>query len=201
VTLHNSLRKKQGCFQHHVLISQESVVKILGQDTNPIYTMAITLPRPDGSEWILNVSPLPLGFHCRLMSRGMTTPVPPKKVTRDSQGRPIKDRSGLAVLMQDDHDPIYVAELARYQQMLAALMVYEGLKHDSTITFDAQPPESGSWELFAEELCAEFESAGWSLGDVTRVCEEICRVSNLLDDHLQDAEQNFSSPARDAATL
>lgn len=175
-------------------------MKILGQETLSTYTMAMTLPRPDGRELILKVSPLPLGFHCRLFSRGITAPVPPKKVARDSQGRPIKDRSGLAVLMQDDHASEYLAESARYQQRLAALMVYEGLRHDSTISFEASPPESGDWNQFAEDLCEEFESANWSLGDVTRVCEEICRISNLLDDHLQETEQGFSSPAR-AATV
>jgi len=173
-------------------------MKIQGQTPAATYTKTIALPRPDGSEWILSITPLPLGFHRRLHERGIVSPAPPRRVARDSNGQPLKDRSGLAVMMQDDHDAGYQAEVVRHQQELAALMVFEGLRHDPGIEFETQPPSEGTWQPFAAALCDEFEAAGWSLGDLTIVCEEICRLSNLLDDHLQEAEQVFSSPAPDA---
>lgn len=173
-------------------------MKFHGQSPTATYTKTIALSRPDGSEWILNIAPLALGFHRRLHERGIVPPAPPRRVARDSNGQPLKDRSGLAVMMQDDHDAGYQAGVVRHQQELAALMVYEGLQHDPEIEFESRPPPDGSWQPFAAALCEEFEAAGWSLGDLTIVCEEICRLSNLLDEHLGRAEQVFSSPAPDA---
>lgn len=176
-------------------------MKIHGQTSAPTYTKSIVLPRPDGSEWILKIAPLPLGFHRRLQERGIVAPSPPQRVARDSNGQPLKDRSGLAVMMQDDRDAGYLSELTRHQQELAALMVFEGLRHDSEIEFETPRPVDDNWNSFATALCEEFEAGGWSLGDLTIVCEEICRLSNLLDDHLREAEQVFSSAAPDAKTV
>ncbi|MBD3673484.1 MAG: hypothetical protein HUJ26_08150 [Planctomycetaceae bacterium] len=170
-------------------------MKILGQETTSDFTVTRSFLRPDGSEMTLKLAPLPLRFQSRLYQREIVAPVPPQRVARDSKGRPVKDREGLAVLIKDEHDGEYLAAMADYQQQLAVLMVYEGLRHDADVSFESQPPENGSWKSFAEELCREFEAAGWSLGDLTRVCEEICRLSNLLDDHLRESEQVFSSPA------
>lgn len=174
---------------------RENRVKILGQEPQSDFTVTRSFPRPDGSQLTLKLAPLPLGFQSRLLARGITAPTPPQRVARDSNGRPVKDREGLAVLVKDEHDAQYLAAMTDYQQQLAVLMVYEGVRHDADVSFESQPPDNENWKSFAEELCREFEAAGWSLGDLTKVCEEICRVSNLLDDHLREAEQVFSSAA------
>jgi hypothetical protein len=119
-------------------------MKLQGQTPAATYTKTIALRRPDGSEWSLTIAPLPLGFHRRLHERGIVPPAPPRRVARDSNGQPLKDRSGLAVMMQDENAPGYLAELTRYQQELAALMVCEGLRHDPEIEFESQPPVEGT---------------------------------------------------------
>lgn len=170
-------------------------VKINGSVPDRQYVRAFALARPDGGEWVLKLSPLPLGFQRRLGERGIVSPAVPSRVARDSRGGLLKDRDGNAVTIADPHDAAYLRERERYQQHLAALTIWEALRNDADVAFDAQPPESGPWTEFAEQLCSELEEAGWSLGDVSVVCEEVFRLSNLLDEHLREAEQTFSSPA------
>ncbi|HUG18388.1 MAG TPA: hypothetical protein VMM56_05385 [Planctomycetaceae bacterium] len=170
-------------------------MKIQGVTLGNEYARPFALPRPDGSEWRLRLAPLPLGFHRRLSERGIVSPAPPSQAARDSRGQLLKDAQGMAVLMFNPHEPGYLAQRERHQQHLAVLTIYEALRHDPDVEFSATPPAEGSWGEFAEQLCRELEEAGWTLGDVGVVCDEIFRLSNLLDGDLQRAEQGFSSSA------
>jgi len=148
---------------------------------------------------MLTLRPLSLGFHRRLRERGIVSPMPPTRVARDSGGKPLRDSQGLAVLVADESDADYREQRERYHQRIAVLMVAEALQADPTIQFDTSPPESDNdWPGYADELYHEFEQAGFSAGDLIYLCEEVCRLSNLLDDHLRDSHQNFS-PSRSAA--
>lgn len=170
-------------------------MKIQGVTLGNEYARPFALPRPDGSEWTLRLSPLPLGFHRRLSERGIVSPAPPSQAARDSRGQLLKDERGMAVLMSNPHEPAYLALREQHQQQLAVLTIYESLRNDPDVEFSATPPADGSWKEFAESLCRELEEAGWTLGDVGTVCDEIFRLSNLLDGDLQRAERGFSSPA------
>ena len=143
-------------------------MRIRGEQPLAATTHPFSISRPDGSEWVVQLSALPLGFQRRLRERGIAAPIPPSRVARDSAGQVMKDRQGRAVLISDQHDADYLLEKERYQQRLAATMVWEALLRDPDIEFDACPPREGNWSPFADELCNELEAAGWSLGDVSR---------------------------------
>lgn len=165
-----------------------------GQPMRERFTRTIELPRPDGSALALTLRPLPLGYHARLRERGISPPVPPTRVARDSQGRPIRDERTMAVLVADEHDPAHLAAVATYHQRVAVLVTAEALGADPRIEFEAPTPAGDhGWAEFADALYSEFADAGFSDGDLVRLCGEVCRMSNLLDDHLREAGRNFSS--------
>jgi hypothetical protein len=173
-------------------------MKLRGEQLRPATTQVVKLPRPDGTEWCFTVQPLPLGFHRRLRDRGLNPPAAPTRVVRDSSGRPIRDDTGAVVTSTDAADPQFLCELETYHQRVAVLAVAEALRADAAVTFETAAPAANApaldWLRYADALHAELESAGFAAGDLILLCNHICRLSNLLSDHLQQGRANFSSP-------
>lgn len=170
-------------------------MKINGQPQSEKYLTPVALPRPDGSHLPLTLKPLPLGFHRQLKSRGLVPPKPPTRVARESDGRAVRDPQGLAVLVRDEHDVQYLAELELYHQRVAILVAAESLSGDRNVELESEPPNrSADWTGYADTLHREFEQAGWSDGDLIWLCDQVCRLSNLVDEHLKETHGNFSQP-------
>jgi len=171
-------------------------MKFAGQPLQNSYVSSFTLPRSNGEPLTLQLQPLSLGFHSRLRSRGILPPVPPLKVARDSHGKPLRDGQGMAITQTDSHNSDYLMELENYHQRVAVLTVVESLQVDPNITFDAVPPGDDShghaWKNYADAIFHELEQAGLTAGDLVLLCREICRLSNLLDQHLSTAQASFS---------
>ncbi|RLS52611.1 MAG: hypothetical protein DWH91_16310 [Planctomycetota bacterium] len=141
------------------------------------------------------MQPLSLGFHRRLRGRGVVPPEPPRKVARDSAGKPLRDPSGLAILTADDRHPDYLNLLDVYHQRVAVLAIVESLKSDPQVTFTTQPPSTSdpeAWCRYADALFEEMETAGMTAGDLAILSQWTCRLSHLLDSDLQGATRNFS---------
>ena len=175
-------------------------MKINGRSQSESFVRQIALPRPDGSRLVLRVKPLPLGFHRRLRSSGIAPPAPPTRVARGSDGRPLRDAQGLAVLVPDEHDSEHLADVELYHQRVAVLVASEALSADTNVEFEsAVPANGGDWPRYADSLHREFAQAGWSDGDLVWLCDQVCRLSNLVDEHLEESRQNFSRrPSRGA---
>ncbi len=172
-------------------------MRIDGQPLGTSFCKRFMLRRPDGGQLALTLSPLPLGFHERLRDHGIQPPTPPFRLARDADGRPIKDRDGLVVRYLDEHDADYLRQRERYHRRVAVLAVAEALKADPHVHFDNTPSDEVSdWSPVADALWKEFEQAGFTAGDLALLCEEVCRLSNLLSDHVRESQANFSSPQR-----
>jgi len=173
-------------------------MKFHGQSLqNPSFTL-FQLPRGHHDPLVLCLRPLPLGFHQRLKLRGIQLPVPPLKIARDSAGRPLRDGQGQAITLLDQRDADYLAALDRYYRCVAVLSVVESLQGESQIHFETCRPDStaeSDWMQYADLIFQELEDAGFTAGDLILLCREICRLSNLIDDHLLQARQNFSPAA------
>lgn len=161
----------------------------------PPATRVIQLPRSSGEPISLTMQPLSLGFHRRLRGRGVVPPEPPRKVARDSAGKPLRDPSGLAILTSDDRHPDYLNHLDLYHQRVAVLAIVESLMSDPQVTFTSQRPSTSdpeAWCRYADALFEEMETAGMTAGDLAILSQWTCRLSHLLDSDLQGATQNFS---------
>lgn len=161
------------------------------------HTTTVVLQRPNGETLSLKLRPLPLGFHRRLRERGLNSPAPPTRVGRDAQGRPLRDQHGLAISISDPHNPEYVCQLEQYHQRVAVLSIAEALSADPDLQLETPIPattaSSADWTAYADAVAAELESAGFTAGDLIRICDAICRLSNLIDDHIVGETANFSS--------
>ncbi len=174
---------------------------IPGLDSN--FCRVIQLSRPAGDPVALTMQPLSLGFHRRLRSRGIVPPQAPRKVARDSSGKPLRDESGLAVMTIDVNDADYLNELDLYHQRVAVLAIVESLQADPNIQFTVSPPVTSdtlAWTRYADALFDEMEAAGLTAGDLAQLSNWTCRLSNLIESDLQKATANFSSAAPAAPT-
>jgi len=156
----------------------------------------IQLPRPSGEPLTLTLQPLSLGFHRRLRSRGILPPQAPRKIARDSAGKPLRDELGLAVMTSDDRHADYLNELDLYHQRVAVLAIVESLRADPHVTFNTSPPTSSdtiAWTQYADAIFDEMEEAGLTAGDLAHLSNWTCRLSNLIEGDLQRATANFSS--------
>ena len=152
------------------------------------------LRRADGSFLALTLRPLALGFHRRLRERGIVPPEPPSRIARDSAGRPLKDDRGHPLVTSDDRDPDYRAGIELYHQRVAVLAAVESLAAEAKLEFETRFPVGNvGWSSFADAIYDEFVSAGWSDGDLIRLCEEIGRLSHLFDRHLGEVRETFSN--------
>lgn len=180
-------------------------MKLIGQEIETAYTRPFILRRANGNNLTFQLSPLPLSFQSSLRKRGIVPPPPPIKVTRDSTGKPIRDVNGQAITHLDQNDPEYLNNVELYHQRVAVLAVYESLRDDTSIKFETSPPPAQGWgenrySVFADAIFDEFESSGFTSGDLIAFCNEICKLSNLLDDHLRESQQNFSLLAQQNST-
>lgn len=172
-----------------------------GRPLEADYAASFTLPRRSGEGLVMRLKPLPLGFQRKLRQRGLSQPLPPVRVARDPSGRPLRDGQGQVVSVPDAADARYQEELERYHQRVAALSFHQSVAEDASLCFETLPPagDAADWGAFADRLLDEMEQAGFTAGDLTLICREICRISNLLDEHLTTAQANFSlSPASDS---
>ncbi|MEW4490982.1 hypothetical protein AB1L42_23075 [Thalassoglobus sp. JC818] len=140
------------------------------------------------------MKPLPLGFQKQLRQRSIFPPVPPSRILRDSSGKPLRDQSGQALTQSDTSDPKFIELSELYHQRVAVLAIIESLKDDPNIEFEAKLSEESpeGWAPFADAVFDEFESAGLTTGDLVAICDEVCRISNLLNQDLMREQANFS---------
>ncbi len=169
-------------------------MKLNGQRLSQEYTHIFPLPRANGSSITFRLSPLPLGFHQRLRQQGITPPTPPTRIARDSSGKPLRDHNGTAIFVAEAQHPDYLNETELYHQRVAVLSIVEALRSDPDIEFETTLPKTSNHTLYADSIFSELESSGLSAGDLILLCREICRISNLLDQHLTQTQANFSTP-------
>ena len=175
-------------------------MRLNGESFSESYTQRVELPRPGGRLLALTASPLPLAFHRRLVSYGLVAPRQPTRVMRDSTGQPLRDAHGKAVVVPDEEDADYRKALDQFNRRVAALIIAEGLRADERIEFESPLPQSDEdWPAYADGVNRELEDAGWSAGDVVFLCGEILKMSNLVDEHVREAQGNFSSAGRPAS--
>ena len=161
----------------------------------PSPARVIQLPRSSGEPISLSMQPLSLGFHRRLRGRGVVPPQSPRKVARDSAGKPLRDESGLAVMTSDDRDADYLNQLDLYHLRVAVLAIVESLRSDTHVSFQTQPPATNTpeaWTRYADTLFDEMEAAGLTAGDLALLSNWTCRLSNLIEGDMQRASANFS---------
>ncbi|MAT14597.1 MAG: hypothetical protein CMJ46_04930 [Planctomyces sp.] len=162
----------------------------------------VELPRAGGEGLRLRIAPLPLGFQLRLQLHGLEMPLPPRRIARDSQGKPLRDDRGEAVFLKDEQDREYRLALDLFHQRVAVLIVAEGLKADPAIEFESQPPEgvNSDWCAYADQLYAELEAARFRAGDLLYLCQEIGKLSNLFDQHVEQSERRFFTDGETVGT-
>lgn len=138
----------------------------------------------------VRVRPLALGFSRRFKERGLIPPTPPKSVARDSAGRAVRDGHGDPVLIADAADAGYQAAVERYHERLAVLMVAEAA--GAELGLEAAPPSSDvGWLEYADAVAAEMREAGFTTGDLVRLCEAVCEASRLGSRDLHAAADSF----------
>lgn len=150
------------------------------------------LPLGNNESLFLTLQPLPLGFHNTLHEHNITPPQPPTRIARDSNHKPIRDHNGQALTLRDESDPDYQSQKARYHQRLAVLMLAEALQADPNLHFETPRPATTDWTQYADQLYHELQQAGWSDGHLLQACNAIARISQLIDEDLQQAGRNFS---------
>ena len=167
-------------------------MKLNGQPLARHFTTTVELPRPGGGGPVLTLRPLPLGFLEGLSQRQIAAPLPPVRVARDSQGRPLRQPDGTAVLIPDEQAADYRTERELYHRRLAVLAVVEALGSDSRIEFESRTAaDSGDWREWADRLHTELVDAGFTAGDLVWLCRQVMQLSNLLDGHLKESEARF----------
>ena len=167
-------------------------MKIAGQILSGRNTTVVELRRPDIGPIHLTVQALPLGFESLLAERGIRRPAVPKRVARDSRGKVIRDEAHEAVLHADPGDLDYQRQLEAYARRTLCLEVVEGLAADSSVAFDTQPPGGdGDWAAYADAIYEELQTAGFSDGDLVVLVQAIHRVSNLTEEAIRAAQNDF----------
>jgi hypothetical protein len=148
--------------------------------------------RGDGGEHEVTVTALPLGFGVWLRQKGIVQPEVPVRVARDAQGKPMRDASGQAVVREDRSDASYVASVEQYQQRLAMLVLWQGLKDDPQVSWETvEPAVDGDWVAFADQLFEELEQAGVTMGEVVWLCEEITNFTNQVTLRVEETRADF----------
>jgi hypothetical protein len=158
------------------------------------WSREVILPRPDGTAWTFRLIPLSLGFPQLLRERGIITPAAPLKLSRHDGGRLQRDAQGKVCAERDEQHAGYLLEMERYHHRVALMAIWEALREDTHWEFEAPAPAGlEGWIDFLNQLSNELDSAGFSLGDIIWLCDQINQLSRLSGTHLQEAQQRFFS--------
>lgn len=176
-------------------------MKLQGKVLRGKSTKVLLWRRGDGGEHEVIVTALPLGFGVWLRQKGIVQPEIPVRVARDAQGKPMRDASGQAVVREDRSDALYVASVEQYQQRLAMLVMWQGLKEDPQVTWETvEPAVEGDWVAFADQLFEELERSGVTMGEVVWLCEEITNVTHQATARVEETRATFF-PAESCRSL
>ena len=139
----------------------------------------------------LTIMALPLGFE------GSATdvypaPSTPQKYAEGPGGKVLRDpATKKPILVDDKDDPAYkkTSELAQRRQMM--FILWEALKK-SELEWDFvknhSDPENPE---FVDAMFQELKTAGFTMGDLAILMEEILKVSNLKDQEVSAAREGF----------
>lgn len=142
----------------------------------------------------VRVRPLSLGFARRFKERGVVPPTPPRTVSRDSGGRVLRDGNGEPVTVVDTADAAYQAAVERYHERLAVLMVAESVGEELGLEA-VVPTGHAGWDGYADAVADELAAAGFTSGDLVRLCQAVCEASRLGSSDLQRAADDFFTDA------
>lgn len=167
-------------------------MKFGGRAVAEVSHVRVVLPRAHGGGLELLLRPLSLGFQRGLRMHGIVPPLPPCRVARDAHGVPIRNPNGEMAVVRDDTDADYRRSLELYHHRVAVLALAEGLRDDANVQFETiLEPGAKDWTRAADDLLDELDRAGWSLGDLTWVCNRLCQLSNLVESQVNESLANF----------
>ena len=127
-----------------------------------------------------------LGIHQKAFEVVPVTTVPRQKVV--TKGQP-------ASLLYDEKDPAYQAAEAKADFLRLVYLVWEGLRDNTCIQFDAQPGPDGPDLAFIEKIAEEMAAAGLTLADLTTIGDFVGREAGVGKDEAASAEGFSGSEA------
>ena len=154
----------------------------------------MTLPRGKEDSLVLTVYALPLGFEERAEGY-FPSPVPPRQFVKGPGGRVLRDPKHKNVLLEpNEDDPGYAAEARKVSRMQMVVWLYESIKRGNVEFVTAEPDSNaptGAWTVFYEAIYGELVKAGFTIGDLNLLFKEVSSISNLSDDVIGDAAEDF----------
>lgn len=160
----------------------------VGGKTSIVRNSAAIELKAGGDSVTLTLTAVPLGWRDRIQKiKTFEIPEAPREPLKNSSGKIVKGEDGLALVVRNDGDPAYVAKLAKIGLRLKTLKVYELLRNDPQVKFDAKEPEGdedAEWSMFCDEIIEELKAFG--------ITEEELNIIEAVGDKLStriDMEQ------------
>lgn len=132
---------------------------------------------------VLNLKPLPYDF-LSIIEKRLPSPRPPQVgILKDSRGRWVRDENGRPVPEYNENDPEYKTQVEEINDLQATAFLYEGLKGDKDISFEAIEPhhDEKKWKDFYKQVREELKQAGMSMAQRTIILQALQNDSNMLD--------------------
>lgn len=170
-------------------------MKIGGKALVTRHRITVILKRPDG-DYPLVVTALPIGWESKMLQTGaFDRPVPPLTVPRKADGTVVVNpETKRADPVENRNDPDYVREVSLWYARQQAVRLRQHLSGDSSIEWDAVPPEGNTksaWLAYADALVAEIAAAGLSEAEVEAIVGVGSRLENSIN--LREALESFLS--------
>ena len=146
-------------------------MKVGGKSSLVRNSKPVTFKLADGTEMAVLLTAVPLGWREKIARiKTFALPDVPREVLKTANGKVQRGEDGLAVTVENENDPEYLAKLAQIGLRLKAVRVREMLRYDPTVEFESVQPEgedADKWASFADSLIHEFTEFGLTEGEMT----------------------------------
>jgi len=154
----------------------------------------IVLPRADGNHIRLRLTALPIGAEDEFEQQVLMPEPPADGFARDPQTRQyITDDAGRILPRYNLRDPAYLRALRRRNRLWATFMIVQALRDDPDVAFEARRKDHDSLEAWLEAIYGEMRAAGLSMGEFSRLLDEVMSLSGLREGELEAARADFSA--------
>ena len=169
----------------------------LGSRTSAIAQSTVTIPKPGkNNDVTFKIQALPIGFD-DLLAKELPEPSINKLCDllgymKDPVSGKFLKENGKPIREYDLETPKYKKEVKRKNGLQLVAMVYHAIKDvNPDLKFSTKEEETKDKAAFYDSIKEEFAEFGLSTGDVVIAVNAITKISNLSQDAIEEAKEDF----------
>ena len=140
----------------------------------------------------ITINGLPHGFG-EEMKKLLPSPEPPRRPIRGPDGQ-VRKKPGTNIIETEanEEDPEYIKKTRETVFRQGAWIIYYGTRSEEKLQWNVDPASMAT-DKFCDAINKELKDAGIGQGRTATLIAEICTISGMMKDKIEEAKDTFLS--------